>query len=119
MPSNIPLLLIYPPQLSGDTLFGKYPAFTVQKGDRFRAVLSCRAHNFCDVDFGLEYFDASGRAGLAHWAHLFTDPPKVVDYSLDGLAGKTVQFGLLVSRHGEGQQAYAVWIYPHIYRPAP
>ncbi len=119
LPSNIPLLLMYPPQDDGDTLLGKYPAFTVKKGDRFRAVLACRSHTFCDVEFGLEYYNANGRTGLAHWAYLFTDPPKVVDYSLDGIAGQTVQIALLVRRHGEGQQDYAVWIIPHVYRPAP
>jgi hypothetical protein len=119
LPSNIPLLLMYPPQVDGDTLFGKYPAFAVQKGDRFRAVLACRAHTFCDVEFGLDYYNAKGRTGLADWAYLFTDPPKVIDYSLDSIAGQSVQFRLVVRRHGIGLQAYALWIIPHIYRPTP
>jgi hypothetical protein len=119
LPSDIPVLLMYPPQANGDTLAGKYPAFTVQKGDRFRAVLACRLHTFCDVDFGLDYFDSIGRTSLARWSYLFTDQPQVIDYSLDGIAGRTVQFSLVVRRHGAGLQAYAVWIMPHIYRPVP
>ncbi|MGZ6317132.1 MAG: hypothetical protein ACXWNQ_07720 [Anaerolineales bacterium] len=118
-PSNIPMLLMYPPRINGDTLLGTYPSFVVQKGDRFRAVLTCRAHNFCDVEFGLAYYTSNGPSGLANWSYLFTDPPRAVDYSLDGIAGQTVQFALRVRRHAEGLQAYALWIFPHIYRPAP
>ena len=115
---SINALLLYPPQGTGDdTISGTYPAFTVQKGDRFRAVLTCRAHNFCDVQFGLDYFSATGKSGLQHWSYLFTDPSIVVDYPLDGIAGLSVRFSLSVRRHGEGLQAYAVWLAPHIYRP--
>ena len=118
LPSNLNLLLMYPPLTGSDTISGRYPDFTVQKGDRFRAVLTCQAHTFCDVEFGLEYFDENGRSSLARWSYLFTDAPILVDYSLDGIAGRTVQFNLAVRRHGYGLQAYAVWIMPHIYRPA-
>jgi len=117
IPPDIGVLLMYPPQGGSDTLSGTYPAFTVQKGDRFRAVLACRAHNFCDVEFGLDYYDANGRSGLKHWSYLFTDLAIVVDYPLDGIAGLTVRFSLSVRRYGEGQQAYAVWLASHIYRP--
>lgn len=117
LPSNLNLLLMYPPLTGSDTITGQYPDFAVQKGDRFRAVLMCRAHTFCDVEFGLEYFDVNGRHGLAHWAYLFTDQPIVVDFSLDRISGRTVEFRLQVHRHGYGLQAYAVWIMPHIYRP--
>ncbi len=117
VPPNISVLVMYPPQGGEDTLSGTFPAFTIQKGDRFRAVLGCRAHNFCDVDFGLDYYTANGKSGLKHWTYLFTDAAIVVDYPLDGLAGMTVRFSLSVRRHGEGLQAYAVWLAPHIYRP--
>ena len=117
LPPSIGLLLMYPPQGSSDTLSGKYPPFAVQKGDRFRAVLACRGKYFCDVEFGLDYYDANGHTGLKHWSYLFANPPLVVDYPLDGIAGLTVQFTLSVRRHGVGQQAYSVWIAPHIYRP--
>ena len=39
-PSNIPMLLMYPPRINGDTLLGTYPSFTVQKGDRFRVCIN-------------------------------------------------------------------------------
>lgn len=120
LPSGYPVLLMYPPQVGNDTIFGKYPAFAVQKGDRFRAVLACRLHSFCDVEFALDYYDASGgKSGLAHWAYRFTDNPLVIDYPLDGIAGMTVQFSLSLRAAGPNLDAYGVWILPHIYRPAP
>ncbi len=118
LPAGFSGLVMYPPRGGGDdTISGTYPPFDVKKGDRFRAILTCRAHNFCDVEFGLDYYDANGHTGLKRWSYLFADPPLVVDYPLDGLAGLTVQFNLSVQRRGEGLQAYAVWLQPHIYRP--
>lgn len=49
--------MILPPIHYG-TLFGKYPRFTVNIGDCLRAMLICQIHNFCDVEFGLEYYNA-------------------------------------------------------------
>jgi len=119
LPSNLSVLLTVPPAVRNGTLFGKYPPFTVKPGDHFRAVLACRVHTFCDVEFGLEYYDAQGKAGLEHWPYLFVDPPIVVDYPLDGIAGKTVQFDLSIRANGSATDADAIWIAPHIYRPTP
>lgn len=116
---NIDLLLVFPPKINAPTIYSKYPAFTVKKGDRFRAVLTCLPHKFCDVEFGLTYFGDQGQYGLKHWPYLFTDAPLAVDYSLDRLAGQTVQFDLSVRSLGSGADNYAVWMAPHIYRPAP
>jgi hypothetical protein len=119
LPSNINVLLAYTPQNKYETISSKYPSFTVQKGDRFRAVLACRAHSFCDVEFVLDFSSNKGSAGLTHWRYLFTDEPIVIDYPLDAIAGETVQFDLAVRARGNPSEAYAVWIAPHIYRPIP
>ncbi len=119
LPSNMNILLAYTPQEKYETIYGKYPAVTVQKGDRFRAVLECREHSFCDVEFVLNFSDERGTAGLKNWRYLFTDEPIVVDYPLDALAGQTVQFTLAVRARGNPVEAHAVWIAPHIYRPVP
>lgn len=116
---GFPVLLMYPPQDTYETIFSKYPAFPVQKGDHFRAVMDCRAHSFCDVEFALEYYGPNGKAGLAQWSHLFSDDPIVVDLPLDGIAGLKVQFGLSVRGLGNRIDAYGVWLYPHIFRPSP
>ncbi|MBI5950055.1 MAG: hypothetical protein HY865_00225 [Chloroflexi bacterium] len=117
--SDINVLLAYTPQKNYETISSKYPTFTVQKGDRFRAVLACKEHTFCDVEFVLDFSNEKGSAGLKSWRYLFADEPIVVDYPLDALAGETVQFHLNVRARGNPVEAYAVWIAPHIYRPAP
>jgi len=119
LPSNMNILLAYTPQEKYETIYGKYPAVIVQKGDRFRAVLECREHSFCDVEFVLNFSAERGTAGLKNWRYLFTDEPIVVDYPLDALAGQNVQFTLAVRARGNPVEAHAVWIAPHIYRPAP
>lgn len=118
LPSNMKILLAYTPQEKYETISSKYPAFTVQEGDRFRAVLACKEHSFCDVEFVLDFSTEQGSAGLKNWRYLFTDEQIVVDYPLDALAGQTVQFTLAVRARGNPVEAYAVWIAPHIYRPA-
>jgi hypothetical protein len=92
---------------------------TAVEGDRFRAVLACKEHTFCDVEFVLNFSNEEGSAGLKNWRYLFAEEPLVVDYPLDALAGETVQFHLNVRARGNPVEAYAVWIAPHIYRPAP
>lgn len=120
LPPGYPVVLIYAPQQNFDTIFSKYPAFTVKKGDRFRAVLACRLHSFCDVEFALDYYNANGgKSGITHWPYRFTDAPIVVDYLLDGLVGQSVQFSLSLRAAGPNLDAYGVWILPHVYRPAP
>ena len=118
LPANIKLLLTFPPKAGDKTISSKYPPFTVKKGDRFRAVLACRAHTFCDVEFILYYFNDQGQTRLMRWRYIFADPPILVDYSLDSMAGKTVQFDLAVQTKGNQADANAVWIAPHIYRPS-
>jgi hypothetical protein len=115
--NTLGMLLTYPPQDSFETIFSKYPPFEVNKGDRFRTVLTCKEHTFCDVVFSFEYFDSNGKTGVANWPYRFSASPIVIDFPLDGIAGKTVQFGLSVRGNGNRLEAYAVWIYPHIYRP--
>ncbi len=119
LPADTKILLAYTPQEKYETIYGEYPAVTVQKGDRFRAALACKEHTFCDVEFVLNFSDERGSAGLKNWRYLFTDEPIVVDYPLDALAGQTVQFTLAVRARGNPVEAYAVWLAPHIYRPAP
>jgi hypothetical protein len=112
-------LLTYPPQDSFETIFSKYPPFIVEKGDRFRTVLECKAHTFCDVVFSLEYYVDQAKTGVTNWPYIFSASPIVIDYPLDGIAGKKVQFGLSVRGNGNRLEAYAAWVYPHIYRPTP
>lgn len=120
LPVDANILLVYSPQSKYETISSKYPAITVQKGDRFQVVLACRNHSFCDVEFVLDYYNAdSVHVGLKNWHYLFTDEPLVIDYSLDSIAGETVQFDLAVRARNNPVDAYAVWIAPQIVRTNP
>jgi hypothetical protein len=117
VPMGFPMLLSYPPVVHYATISSKYPPFTVQKGDRFRTVMTCQEDSYCDVMFSFNFFNQYGQVGLGHWHYLFTDAPIIFDYPLDSIAGQTVRFDLAVEVKGNRPDMYAVWVAPHIYRP--
>jgi hypothetical protein len=121
---NQPGLLTIPAQKGSGyyAIFGKYPPFTVQPGDRFQAVLACAdGHPNCDVSFSLEYF-ISGSTVLqvpdAKWNKQYEPEGSYIyaNVNLDPLAGQTVQFLLTVRDNGAADDDFAVWIMPHIAR---
>ena len=121
---NHPGLLTIPAQKGSDfyAIFGKYPPFTVQPGDRFHAVLAC-AEGFlnCDVSFSLEYYASSStilQVPDAKWDKQYDPEGSYIyaDANLDPLAGQTVQFLLTVRDNGDADGDHAVWIMPHIAR---
>ena len=121
---NQPGLLTIPAQKGSDfyAIFGKYPPFTVQPGDRFHAVLAC-AEGFlnCDVSFSLEYYASSStilQVPDAKWDKQYDTEGSYIyaDANLDPLAGQTVQFLLTVRDNGDADGDHAVWIMPHIAR---
>ena len=121
---NQPGLLTIPAQKGSDfyAIFGKYPPFTVQPGDRFHAVLAC-AEGFlnCDVSFSLEYYASSStilQVPDAKWDKRYDPEGSYIyaDANLDPLAGQTVQFLLTVRDNGDADSDHAVWIMPHIAR---
>jgi hypothetical protein len=119
VPPGFQMMLTYPPQVHYSRISGKYPPFTIEKGDRLRTVTACLADKVCDVEFSLYYINHGGLRIISRWHYLFIDEPVVFDYSLDSIAGETVQFVLSATAIGGLTDTYAVWIAPHIYRPAP
>lgn len=120
-----PGLLTVPAQKESGfyAIFGKYPPFTVQAGDRFQAVLACaNEHINCDVVFSLEYASSDNTIQQvigAAWDKKYDTQGSYIyaDVNLDALAGKTVQFLLTVRDNGDADDDYAVWIRPYIARP--
>ena len=121
---NQPGLLTIPAQKDSGyyAIFGKYPPFTVQPGDRFQAFLTCaEGHPNCDVSFSLEYYASLNtilQVPDAKWYKQY-DPKGSYIYAntnLDPLAGQTVQFLLTVRDNGDADDDHAVWIMPHIAR---
>jgi len=122
LPANTPAILTTPAQNGFAALFLRYPTFTVQKGDRFRAMLRCQSYAACDVDYALEYYDANKNyhSPFLTWKYKVGDPVIQVDADLSQLAGQSVEFVLTLRPNNDPpKQDESLWIAPQICRPAP
>lgn len=120
---GIPVILTYPAQNTFEGIFGRFPAYKVQQGDQFYTHVDCLPRALCYVEFGLEYYDASGAYHSGFAAHPMhgMDPIEEFIVDLSPLAGESVELVLVVRPVSERASAYAVWIGPVIlsYRAGP
>lgn len=112
-----PGLLTVPQDKNSGTINGQYPSFTVQTGDRFRALVNCQ-HNSkkCDVIFRLNYRNNGQVKTLASWHEIYEGKFYPVDLDLSSLAGETVKFILVVDANGSNNADNAIWLNPYIIR---
>jgi Ig-like domain from next to BRCA1 gene len=112
-----PGLLTVPQDKNNGIIDGQYPSFTVQAGDRFRALVNCQ-HNSkkCDVIFRLNYKNNGQTKTLASWHEVYEGKFYPVDLDLSGLAGETVKFILEVDANGGNNADNALWLNPYIIR---
>ena len=116
-----PMLIGLPGQGAGlgSGLFGHYPAVKVEAGDIFISTVACQGDAVCDVEFALEYFDTFGTYHHeSNWKvrHKFGGGPFEIRFDVSNLAGKTVEFLLVMREQGPAKDARVVWINPHIAR---
>lgn len=116
-----PALYTHPKWVQDGIIAGKYPAFTVQAGDRFQTVIGClyrEGGSACNVRFQLNYIEvgSSTPQPLGEWVQTYDDAIQSIDLPLDALAGKNVQFVLVVMANGPATQDMAFWLYPRIKR---
>lgn len=99
-------------------IFGIFPAQKIEFADFFRAQLYCMPKNKCDVTFSLGYMDESGKLiePFPAWSYNYTELPRLINFPLDILAGKTVQLTLIVRDNGDPAEDFAVWVEPRIFR---
>ena len=120
-------LLTIPAQDGSATgITGRYPPFTVQKGDRFKTALGCMSspEGTCDLVYALEYYDSNGGyhelAGAENLDGIAVSEPGgsllLVDFPLDELAGQTVEFVLVIRDNDNPIGDNALWISPYIWR---
>ena len=97
---------------------GTYPAFEVKEGDRFRALVSCKADSpDCDVRFRLDYRIGDGAIKtLDKWNERSDGSFTQIDYNLSELAGKKVRFVLTVLVKDTYAMDSAIWVAPSIWR---
>jgi len=112
-----PGLLTSPQDILDGIIVGQYPAFTVQKGDRFLTSVNCQYNSKkCDVIFHLQYKNNGKINTLASWHEVYEGKYYPVDLDLSVLAGETVKFILMVSANGGQNNDNALWLNPHILR---
>ncbi len=119
-----PGLLTSPKDSNNGLISGQYPSFTIQAGDRFRALINCQYNSKkCDVIFRLDYRNNGQVKTLASWHEVYEGKYYPIDFDLSSLAGQTVKLILVVSANGAQNNDNAIWLNPHIIRqgsaPAP
>jgi hypothetical protein len=116
-----PSILAFPQNVQDGYIQGFFPAFRVQKGDRFRSVLSCESGaTNCYALFSLDYQTGTGPIQSMGRPFPFLERYEgdfgTIDVDLSALAGKDVKFILTVRAWGPPAGDRALWVGPHIYR---
>ena len=111
-------LLTYPERENDGMISGEYPAFRIQSGDRFQAVIGCwNEANDCDMVFRLQYQIGNNPVRtLGQWREVYEGQSYPLSVDLSTLHGENVKFILSVLANGSAHEDYALWINPRITR---
>jgi hypothetical protein len=113
-----PVLVLFPENVDRGWIEGRYPAFTVQPGDRFRTIISCRPSlTDCDVGVELNYQAAGGdRHNIAAWRERYDGNVRQLEVDLSSLSGKSVQLILTVYGEQASPHNQLIWVQPGVWR---
>jgi hypothetical protein len=109
---------IVPQMVDNGAISGRFPAFKVQAGDHFQAMLGCLyGATTCNQRFQLNYrADGGALQNFGQWDMTYSSKVQVLNLDLTPLAGKNVEFVLAAIANGSPNQDWAVWFQPHITR---
>jgi hypothetical protein len=113
-----PGLLTFPQNTSNGYIQGIYPAFTVQTGDHFQAMVNCEYNaTDCFILYRLDYQIGSGPI-QTFWtfAERYDGLTYNVDLDLSSLAGQSVKFIITTLANGSATGDRALWVAPRIVR---
>jgi hypothetical protein len=112
------VLATYPQYITDGIISGKFQAYTVQSGDRFRSNLGFRTPcGSGQVKFQLSYQEGEGAVvPLREWSKTCDASLLFVEVDLSALAGKNVNFILGVHADGSPREDRAIWVDPQIVR---
>ncbi len=115
---NEPVLFTHPEWVNYGVITGTYPAFEVEDGDHFKAVIGCLWNGAaCDVRFQLNYrADGGSLQNFGQWDEAYDGSIRKLDLDLSSLAGKSVEFTLAVQAKDSSSQDWAFWLLPRIVR---
>jgi hypothetical protein len=111
-------LLTHPERENNGMISGKYPAFTIQSGDRFQTQIGClNQANDCDMIFRLQYQIGNGTVRtLGQWREVYEGDSYPINIDLSTLRGENVKFILSILANGSSHEDYAIWVNPRITR---
>ena len=105
-----PGLKVMPQMVDDGWIKGIYPEITVTEGVYFKSIIGCYGAAKCDVKFKLNYrADGGSEKTLATWHEVQDETFNRVKVDLSSLAGKKVQFILLVEANGSYKNDRALW----------
>jgi Ig-like domain from next to BRCA1 gene len=113
-----PGLLTAPQNVTDGFIQGIYPAFMVQSGDKFQAIINCEyGATACFVTFRLDYqIDANPIQTFWAFYEKYDNQFYRANIDLTPLAGKNVKFILTVLAYGSPSGDRALWVAPIIAR---
>jgi len=105
-----------PPSGTDTEIRATFPALSITSGMYFKSIVGCLSGaNNCNVKFILAYIPEGGsETKLAEWSETYDNNFTRVNLDLSTLAGKKVQFVLIVKSNGESNQDQAFWLQPRI-----
>jgi hypothetical protein len=116
-----PALFTHPQYVNDGVISGRFPAFDVVEGDHFKTVIGClHGGAACNVKFQITYHANGGPLQLLdQWTESYDGTIRKIDIDLadKGLAGKSVEFALVVHANGQSTQDWAFWLLPRIEGP--
>jgi hypothetical protein len=110
-----PGIQVHPQWVNDGWIRGSFPEMTVSGGVYFKAIVGCYGTVDCNVNFKLNYrVDGGSEQTLATWHEVQDGKFNRVKVDLSSLAGKKVQFILLVEANGSPTNDEALWFGPRI-----
>ncbi len=110
-----PGIKVSPQNVSDGWIRGTYPEMKLTGGVSFKAIVGCYGAANCDVKFKLNArIDGGAEQTLATWHEIQDGKYNQVKVDLSSLAGKNVQFILLVEANGSPENDRALWFGPRI-----
>ncbi len=115
-----PSLLMTPQNKTDGYIQGFYPALAIQNGDRFQATVGCQYWaKPCYVTYRIDYRTSAGIKTLWTFKEKYDGLTYNVNIDLSFLAGKNVEFFLMVLASGSPSGDQALWVAPRIVRATP
>lgn len=114
-----PAIVMMPASGDGGMVQGKFPQYTVQSGDVFKAVIGCmdKSSN-CNAMVQLNYsLDGGAVQNMGTWTQTSDGNYDKISVDLAPYVGKKIQFYLVAYNNGNANDDRIFWLLPHVYNP--